>query len=95
MATFAIVRANGKVDKVTDGASVADVSDRYGAPGNGSIEPWDEGKHGDKLAHTFQSPAEQLAAWEKVAKAEGQFGKVAKADTADTADTKADSKGDK
>lgn len=55
---FAIVRHNGKIDKVTDGMSVEDVSWRYGAPGNGSIEPWDDAKH-KKLRHTFASPDEQ------------------------------------
>jgi hypothetical protein len=71
MATFAIVRADGSVDKV-DGASVEDVSNRFGAPGNGSIEAWDEGSHGAKLANTFDSPEAQYAAWQKVAEAEGQ-----------------------
>jgi hypothetical protein len=72
MATFAIVRADGSVDKV-DGASEQDVSNKYGAPGNGTIEAWDEGKHGSKLANTFASPDEQYAAWQKVAESEGQF----------------------
>lgn len=85
MGTFAIVRADGSVDKVTDGSSVEDVSTRYGAPGDGSIEAWDEGNHGDKLANTFASPAEQFAAWEKVAAAEGQPG-YASDDTDDTDD---------
>jgi len=88
MATFAIVRADGSVDKVTDGLSVQDVSDRYGAPGNGSIESWDEGTHGAKLARIFGSPAEQYDAWLAIAKKEGQF----KSDKAD--EKAADSKGD-
>jgi N-acetyl-beta-hexosaminidase len=71
MATFAIVRADGSVDKV-QGSSVEDVSGRYGAPGNGSIEAWDEGSHGSKLANTFDTVEEQLAAWKKVAESEGQ-----------------------
>jgi len=58
MAFFAIVRWNGKVDKV-EGASVEDVSDRYGAPGNGSIEPWDDDLHAKKLRATFTSVEEQ------------------------------------
>ena len=89
MATFAIVRADGSVDKVTDGLSVQDVSDRYGAPGNGSIAPWDEGTHGDKLVNTFDSPADQYAEWQKVAEKEGQFKSAGKA-----ADKAANSKGD-
>ncbi len=58
MATFAIVRQDGEVD-LADGASVQDVSDRYGWPGNGTIEPFDAGKHGDDVRHRFTSPDEQ------------------------------------
>lgn len=76
MATFAIVRADGSVDKVTDGASVQDVATRYGWPGNGSIEAWDEGTHGGALAATFDNPQAQHDAWLRVATAEGQFGSV-------------------
>jgi len=68
MAKFAIVRADGSVDQV-DGLSVQDVSDQYGWPGNGTIEEWDAGTHGTP-ANVFASPAEQRAAWEKIAAAE-------------------------
>lgn len=72
MDTFAIVRADGKVDKVTDGESVEDVARRYGWPGDGDIVPWDDKEHKSKLQHTFDSPDDQYAEWEKVAKKEGQ-----------------------
>lgn len=58
MATFAIVRQDGEVDQV-EGASVADVSDTYGWPGNGTIEKWDDDAHKKALRYTFSSPAEQ------------------------------------
>jgi hypothetical protein len=69
MGKYAIIRADGTADKV-EGSSVEDVATRYGAPGNGSIEPWN-----DNLtpANTFDTPEAQYAAWEKVATAEGQF----------------------
>lgn len=56
MATFAIVRQDGEVD-LAEGASVEDISTRYGAPGNGRIEPWDGDT--DNLRHRFDSPDQQ------------------------------------
>jgi hypothetical protein len=61
MGTFAIVRQDGEVDKV-EGMSVQDISDRYGAPGNGRIESWNDDEHGAALRYTFASPAEQSVA---------------------------------
>ncbi len=61
MTTFAIVRQDGECDKA-EGASVQDVADRYGWPGNGTIEPWDEGKHGGNARHVFTTVADQAAA---------------------------------
>jgi hypothetical protein len=80
MASFAIKRGDGTVDKA-EGASVEDVATRYGAPGNGTIEPWDDNL---KAANTFATPEDQTAAWKKTAEKEGQFGKVkpAKAEAA-------------
>lgn len=57
MATFAIVRQDGEADKA-EGASVADIANRYGWPGNGSIVPWD-GTHDKALRHTFTDPDNQ------------------------------------
>lgn len=58
MARFAIVRQDGEVDKV-EGSSVDDIANRYGWPGNGDIQPWDDGAHNERLRHTFASPDEQ------------------------------------
>lgn len=58
METFAIVRQDGEVDKV-EGFSVADVAWRYGWPGNGTIEPWDDTTHKKALRHTLSSPEQQ------------------------------------
>lgn len=77
---FAIVRQDGETDKV-DGASVDDVANRFGWPGNGTIEPWDDGKHSDDLRYTFASPDEQrekladkpTAASRRADKAEAKF----------------------
>lgn len=74
MATFAIVRADGSVDKV-EGASVEDVSNRYGAPGNGSIEAWDEGSHGSKVNNTFATPEAHHDYYNTRADSESMFGK--------------------
>lgn len=71
MAKFAIVRADGAVD-TAEGMSVQDISDRYGWPGNGTIEPFEDSSHGGRVRHAFDSPADQLAEWQKVAEAEGQ-----------------------
>jgi hypothetical protein len=57
VASFAIVRADESIDKA-EGASVQDVSDRYGWPGNGTIRPWEAG---DEAANTFATPEEQAA----------------------------------
>jgi hypothetical protein len=75
MATFAIVRGSGAVDRV-EGTSVQEVSDRYGWPGNGNIAPWSDADHASKLRNTFASPAEQYDLWRKVAEKEGQFKKA-------------------
>jgi hypothetical protein len=72
MAKFAIVRADGSVD-VAEGMSVQDVADHYGWPGNGTIEPLGA-EHTSKIANTFDTPADQRAAWEKVARKEKQPG---------------------
>jgi len=69
MASFAIKRADGTVDKA-EGTSVEDVTARYGAPGNGSIEPWSDTL---TAANTFATPEDQAAAWRAVAEKEGQF----------------------
>lgn len=61
MARFAIVRQDGEVDKV-EGVSVQDVADRFGWPGNGDIQPWDDGAHNANLRHTFGTPEEQREA---------------------------------
>lgn len=73
MAKYAIVRADGSVD-TADGMSVQDIADQYGAPGDGSIEAYDEDTHGAHVINEFTSPADQRAAWETVAAAEGQPG---------------------
>ncbi len=83
MAKFAIVRADGTVD-TADGMSVQDVADRYGWPGDGTIETYDPNKH-TKPANDFTTPADQRAAWEKIAKKEKQSG-VAADDTDATED---------
>lgn len=85
MARFAIIRQDGEVDKV-DGSSVDDIANRYGWPGNGSIEPWEDGAHNEHLRHTFGSPEEQ-----REALADKPKGKAAKA-AAD--DAKGDTDGD-
>lgn len=56
MATFAITRQDGEVD-LAEGASVEDISNRYGWPGNGDIKPWD----GDttNVRHRFTDPDNQ------------------------------------
>jgi hypothetical protein len=61
MAKFAIVRADGSIDQA-EGASVLDVSQRYGWPGNGDIRPWEAG---DKADHEFATPDDQKAEYEK------------------------------
>jgi hypothetical protein len=71
MAAFAIVRASGAVDRV-EGTSVQEISDRYGWPGNGSIVPWSDPEHAEKLRNSFTSPADQYELWLAVAKKEGQ-----------------------
>ena len=58
MAKFAIVRQDGEVD-TADGVSVDDVATRYGWPGNGTIEPFDQGTHGSAIRYALASPAEQ------------------------------------
>lgn len=60
MAPFAIIRQDGEIDKV-DGASVKDVGDRYGWPGNGDIVEWDDVRHASALRHTFVTPEQQRA----------------------------------
>lgn len=60
MSEFAIVRHNKKVD-IAEGSSVADVANRYGWPGNGTIEPFDPDTH-KKVRYTFASPDEQREA---------------------------------
>lgn len=60
MGDFAIVRDTGDVDKVT-GETVADVSHRFGWPGNGTIEVWDDTIHLTNLSRTLADPAEQNA----------------------------------
>lgn len=57
MAKFAIVRHDGEVDQV-DGATVEDVASRYGWPGNGTIEAWNDEKHGTPR-YQFVSPEHQ------------------------------------
>jgi hypothetical protein len=58
MSDFAIVRQDGEVD-LADGLSVQDVANRYGWPGNGTIEPFDKASHGAHLRHTFTSVEHQ------------------------------------
>jgi predicted heme/steroid binding protein len=55
VAQFAIVRADGSIDKA-EGASVQDVSDRYGWPGDGTIRPLEAG---DDVRHSFDSVEHQ------------------------------------
>jgi hypothetical protein len=55
VSSFAIVRADGSIDKA-EGASVQDVADRYGWPGDGDIRPLEGG---DKVRHSFDSPEHQ------------------------------------
>lgn len=57
MEKFAIVRHDGAVDMV-EGVSVKDVADRFGWPGDGTIEPFDEKLH-KKVRHIFDSPERQ------------------------------------
>lgn len=76
MGQYAIVRQDGEVDQA-EGDSVADVSNRYGWPGNGTIEEWNSAVHGDKLRHVFSGPTGPADQVEALAD---------KADTADTAD---------
>lgn len=60
MAKFAIVRQDGEVDQA-EGASVDDVSNRYGWPGNGTIEPYEAANH-PTIRHIFTSPEQQAEA---------------------------------
>jgi len=60
MRTFAIVRQDGECDQA-EGASVQDVADRFGWPGNGTIEAWDAGKHDGSLRHRFLTVEDQRA----------------------------------
>lgn len=64
MGTYAIERADGSVDKVTDGASVTDVAARYGWPGNGDIKEWSANEHDGKKGGVFDKPEDQKAAYE-------------------------------
>lgn len=73
MARYAIVRQGGEVDKV-DGSSVDDVANRYGWPGDGNIEAWDDGAHAEKLRNTYASPEEQTAALADKPKGKGTSG---------------------
>lgn len=81
MASFAIIRQDGEVDKV-QGESVTDVSARYGWPGNGDIQPWDDGKHNGGLRWSFDTPAEHHDKLNAEASSEvAIYGSKASADT--------------
>ena len=57
MADWAIVRADGSVDKVS-APSLFDASDEFGWPGNGEIVPFDPAVH-TNVRFTFANRAEE------------------------------------